>query len=274
MTYRINYAYTCHAGKVRSNNEDNFWCCGEILPSQNLGMQEVCGGERLRESFPVLIVFDGMGGESQGEMAAYLASQEFGKYYGQNKGKLRRQPENFLLEACQIMNQAVCSYSASNRINAMGTTMAMIVFARKSVYICNLGDSRIYQQSQGQIRQISSDHVLRSYMFGKAPLTQFLGVEESEMKLEPSVKALEYQEGDRYLLCSDGVTDMLSDKEIETAMASGESVGDTVQILMDQVLEKGARDNTTIILCEIQRENHPLRAWLRQNKKENEGDVL
>ena len=43
---------------------------------------------------------------------------------------------------------------------------------------------------------------------------------------------------------------------------------------MDQVLEKGARDNTTIILCEIQRENHPLRAWLRQNKKENEGDVL
>ena len=96
MTYRINYAYTCHAGKVRSNNEDNFWCCGEILPSQNLGMQEVRGGERLRESFPVLIVFDGMGGESQGEMAAYLASQEFGKYYGQNKGKLRRQPENFL----------------------------------------------------------------------------------------------------------------------------------------------------------------------------------
>ena len=67
---------------------------------------------------------------------------------------------------------------------------------------------------------------------------------------------------------------MLSDKEIETAMASGKSVGDTVQILMDQVLEKGARDNTTIILCEIQRENHPLRAWLRQNKKENEGDVL
>ena len=49
MTYRINYAYTCHAGKVRSNNEDNFWCCGEILPSQNLGMQEVRGGERLRE---------------------------------------------------------------------------------------------------------------------------------------------------------------------------------------------------------------------------------
>ena len=201
MTYRINYAYTCHAGKVRSNNEDNFWCCGEILPSQNLGMQEVRGGERLRESFPVLIVFDGMGGESQGEMAAYLASQEFGKYYGQNKGKLRRQPENFLLEACQIMNQAVCSYSASNRINAMGTTMAMIVFARKSVYICNLGDSRIYQQSQGQIRQISSDHVLRSYMFGKAPLTQFLGVEESEMKLEPSVKrplSSLFRRGDRY----------------------------------------------------------------------------
>ena len=83
MTYRINYAYTCHAGKVRSNNEDNFCAVGRFFRPRIWGMQEVRGGERLRESFPVLIVFDGMGGESQGEMAAYLASQEFGKYYGQ-----------------------------------------------------------------------------------------------------------------------------------------------------------------------------------------------
>lgn len=274
MTYRINYAYICHAGKVRPNNEDNFWCCGEILPAQNPGMQEVRSSVRLRESLPVLTVFDGMGGESQGEMAAYLASLEFGKFYEQNKGKLRQDPEAFLLEACQTMNQAVCSYGRTNRINAMGTTMAMIVFGKRSVYICNLGDSRIYQQNLGHIRQISSDHVLRNFTFGKAPLTQFLGVEESEMKLEPFVKTLEYQDGDRYLLCSDGVTDMLSDEEIEVIMASGTSVADTVQLLMKQVLDKGARDNATIILCEVQREKHPIRTWFWQNKKENEGDLL
>ena len=95
----------------------------------------------------------------------------------------------------------------------------LIAFAKKSIHICNLGDSRIYRQNQGNIQQLSTDHVLRSYMFGKAPLTQFLGVEESDMKLEPFIKTLEYQAGDRYLLCSDGVTDMLSDQEIEEIMA-------------------------------------------------------
>lgn len=274
MTYRINYAYTCHPGRVRSNNEDNFWCCGKNLPVQNMGMEEICCNMRLRESLPVLMVFDGMGGESQGEMAAYLALEKFGKYYKQNKGMLRRRPEEFLLEACQSMNQAVCSYSASNRISAMGTTIALIAFAKKSIHICNLGDSRIYRQNQGNIQQLSTDHVLRSYMFGKAPLTQFLGVEESDMKLEPFIKTLEYQAGDRYLLCSDGVTDMLSDQEIEEIMASVDSVQETVQLLRDKALEKGGRDNTTIILCEVQHEDHPLRTWFQQNKKENEGDVL
>lgn len=274
MTYRINYAYTCHPGRVRSNNEDNFWCCGKNLPVQNMGMEEICCNMRLRESLPVLMVFDGMGGESQGEMAAYLASEKFGKYYKQNKGMLRRRPEEFLLEACQSMNQAVCSYSTSNRISAMGTTIALIAFAKKSIHICNLGDSRIYRQNQGNIQQLSTDHVLRSYMFGKAPLTQFLGVEESDMKLEPFIKTLEYQAGDRYLLCSDGVTDMLSDQEIEEIMASVDSVQETVQLLRDKALEKGGRDNTTIILCEVQHEDHPLRTWFQQNKKENEGDVL
>ena len=274
MTYRINYAYTCHLGRVRSNNEDNFWCCGKNLPVQNMGMEEICCNIRLRESLPVLMVFDGMGGESQGEMAAYLASEKFGKYYKQNKGMLRRRPEEFLLEACQSMNQAVCSYSTSNKISAMGTTIALIAFAKKSIHICNLGDSRIYRQNQGNIQQLSTDHVLRSYMFGKAPLTQFLGVEESDMKLEPFIKSLEYQAGDRYLLCSDGVTDMLSDQEIEEIMASVDSVQETVQLLRDKALEKGGRDNTTIILCEVQHEEHPLRTWFQQNKKENEGDVL
>ena len=68
MTYHIDYAYTCHAGKVRPNNEDNFWCCGEHLPVSNHGTEEIRTGIRLRESLPVMAVFDGMGGESQGEI--------------------------------------------------------------------------------------------------------------------------------------------------------------------------------------------------------------
>lgn len=267
MTYHINYAYTCNAGKVRANNEDNFWCCGELLPAKNQGIEEIRTGVRLRESLPAMAVFDGMGGESQGEMAAWLASDAMDHFYRVNKGMLRKEPERFLAEASQSMNQAVCGYSRENRISAMGTTLAMIVFGKKEVHICNLGDSRIYQLAGEHFSQISRDHVLKNYMFGKAPLTQFLGVEEAEMKLEPAVETFPYENGDRYLLCSDGVTDMLSDREIEEIIRQDVSVEDTVRMLGKRVLEKGARDNTTIILCEVELDERPLRTWFLQGKR-------
>ena len=267
MTYHINYAYTCHAGKVRANNEDNFWCCGEMLPASNYGIEEIRTGVRLRESLPAMAVFDGMGGESQGEMAAWLASDTLDHFYKANKGMLRREPQRFLAEASQNMNQAVCSYVRENRINAMGTTLAMIAFGRREVHICNLGDSRIYQLTGDQFSQISRDHVLRSYTFGKAPLTQFLGVEEAEMKLEPSVGTFPYENGDRYLLCSDGVTDMLSDREIGEIIRMDTPVEETVRMIRERVLEKGARDNTTIILCEVEADDRPFRTWILQGKR-------
>ena len=74
MAYQIEYAYTCHIGKVRNNNEDNFWCCGESLDSENKGMSHVCSGHIKQADLPLLAVFDGMGGESCGEMAAFLAA--------------------------------------------------------------------------------------------------------------------------------------------------------------------------------------------------------
>lgn len=266
MTYHIDYAYTCHAGKVRPNNEDNFWCCGEHLPVSNHGTEEIRTGIRLRGSLPVMAVFDGMGGESQGEMAAWLASDSLEHFYRENKGMLRKTPELFLTEACKNMNQAVCDYGREQRISAMGTTMAMIAFGKKEAYICNLGDSRIYRFSKGDFSQISRDHVLKSCRFGKAPLTQFLGVEETEMKLEPAIAAIPYQDRDRYLLCSDGVTDMLSDREIEEIMKLEDSIRDIAHALLTRVLDKGARDNTTIILCEVRAENRPFKTWLLQKK--------
>lgn len=267
MTYHINYAYACHAGRVRQNNEDNFWCCGEILPAKNDGVEGIRTGICLRESFPVMAVFDGMGGESQGEMAAYLASEALGRFYQSKRKDLKKQPEKFLEDACFAMNEAVCRYEEQNRITAMGTTLAMITFGKKNLYICNLGDSRVYELEEGTLRQISRDHVVGGFHYGKAPLTQFLGVPEEEMKLEPAVSVFAYQDQKRYLLCSDGVTDMLSDQEIEEILRRDQNVEDAVEELLNRVLEKGARDNTTIILCEVERDNNPLKTWLLQKKK-------
>ena len=64
MAYQIDYAYTCHTGKVRANNEDNFWCCGVRLPVHNQGVDGILAGHTQHWQLPVLAVFDGMGGES------------------------------------------------------------------------------------------------------------------------------------------------------------------------------------------------------------------
>ena len=104
MTYQINYAYACHTGKVRANNEDNFWCCGQLLPAENHGIEGVRTGSVIRDDLPVLSVFDGMGGESCGEMASYLAAEAFDRYYHERKKKLKRNPKKFLEDACRNMN--------------------------------------------------------------------------------------------------------------------------------------------------------------------------
>ena len=134
MTYEIEYAYTSHVGKIRANNEDNFWCCGESLPAQNFGTSGIFTGSASRKSLPVIAVFDGMGGESCGEIAAETAVREFGRFYGENREKLKKFPEEFLEDVCESMNREVVRYGEENRIGSMGTTAAVVAFSRAVSY--------------------------------------------------------------------------------------------------------------------------------------------
>lgn len=258
MAYQIAYAYTCHIGKIRNNNEDNFWCCGESLEAQNQGMSHIRSGYQKQSDFPLLAVFDGMGGESCGEMAAFLAAQACGKYYAENKGQIADDSSKFLESLCDEMNEAVCMYGEENRIGSMGTTAAILTFAGNEVYTCNLGDSRIYKSTSDKFYQISEDHVWKHNLFGKAPLTQYLGIKEKNLKLDPSIMVQEIQVGDRFLLCSDGITDMMSDGEIADIMSRDISVEETVEVLVNRALKKGGRDNITVILCEIKEQEKGL----------------
>ena len=251
MAYQIEYAYTCHIGKIRNNNEDNFWCCGDSLEAQNQGMSHIRSGYMKQSEYPLLAVFDGMGGESCGEMAAFLAAEACGEHFKTAKDGIRNDPEEFLNEICESMNQAICDYGRTNKINSMGTTAALLAFAEDAVYSCNLGDSRIYKSDREKFCQISQDHVLGRSLFGKAPLTQYLGMEEENLQLEPSISRQEIKIGDRFLLCSDGITDMLSDGEIADVLSREAPVEETAGILLERALKKGGRDNITLVLCEV-----------------------
>ena len=274
MAYQIEYAYTCHIGKIRNNNEDNFWCCGDSLEAQNQGMSHIRSGYMKQSEYPLLAVFDGMGGESCGEMAAFLAAEACGEHFKTAKDGIRNDPEEFLNEICESMNQAICDYGRTNKINSMGTTAALLAFAEDAVYSCNLGDSRIYKSDREKFYQISQDHVLGRSLFGKAPLTQYLGMEEENLQLEPSISRQEIKIGDRFLLCSDGITDMLSDGEIADILSRDIPVAKTVEILVDRALKKGGRDNITVVLCEIMEQpRNMFRRVLKWFHRQNEGDI-
>ncbi len=263
MNYQLEYAYTCHMGKVRGNNEDNFWCCGDTMEAENQGTQGVREGCVKLSDHPLLAVFDGMGGESSGEMAAYQAAQACGEYCHDHKSQLKKEPEKFLEEICRQMNQRVCEYGRENRILAMGSTVSLIVFGEEAGFGANLGDSRLYESRDLHFHQLSTDHVMKGGFVGKPPLTQYLGIHEEEnMSLEPSIEKLEVIPGIRYLLCSDGMTDMLSDGEIADILTREITVRETVEVLLERALLKGGKDNVTIILCEITERER--KNWLKQ----------
>ena len=83
------------------------------------------------------------------------------------------------------------------------------------------------------------------------PLTQHLGIDPEELQIEPFIAEGEIRRGDRYLLCSDGLTDMLSDEEIAEVLGRAERAEDAVRILQDLALYRGGKDNVTILVCRI-----------------------
>ena len=263
MSYKIQYAYTCSRGKVRKNNEDNFWVLGNYLERLNGGMATIVEGQVSQKTVPAFGVFDGMGGESCGETAAFLAADTFQQCYQEDEGERQDYVEEFLRNSCISMNNEVCRYAWEHRVDCMGATAALLVFGRTRIGVCNVGDSRVYQAYDGAFRQISKDHVARvNGNYKKAPLTQYIGLPEEEIRLIPYVVSGEYHEGDRFLICSDGLTDMLSDEEIAQIMGAYSEVKDAVFYLLQAAMGRGGRDNTTIILCELRAEK--AEKWYRK----------
>ncbi|MCL1790952.1 MAG: protein phosphatase 2C domain-containing protein [Peptococcaceae bacterium] len=250
MDYYIEVAALVHKGLIRSTNQDNLWCIDTYLESENEGMPQVLLGGAYSSAYPAFAVFDGMGGEQQGEMAAYLAAHHFDSIY---RNSSKEDAKNFLLDACREINKEICDFQKEHLIRHMGTTAAIILFGQKEVFICNVGDSRVYKYSNKTMVQISQDHVEARITDRKAPLTQNLGVPETEFLIDPYVAKGDYNIGDRYLLCSDGLTDMVSEQEIVDIFARSHKTKPTAQILVDEALAKGGVDNITVIVCEVRK---------------------
>lgn len=248
MRYRINYSCVSEVGRIRTMNQDNFICDGCYMEEDSSQKPFSKNGSVISKDCSLFGIFDGMGGEECGEVASLIAAREAVKLEGEDGGV------ELLSEYCRRANSAICCYADQNGVVAMGTTAAMLHFSKDEITLCNIGDSKIFRLSAGEIKQISTDHVAISVYGRKPPLTQHLGLPEDFLIIEPYFSHGGYVEGDKYLICSDGLTDMVSEENINEIIKEN-TVENAVQKLLEKSLENGGRDNITIILLEIENDS-------------------
>lgn len=248
MHYKIHYSCLSHIGNVRSINQDNFICDGRYMDMSDTGFQFPMSGTKMSDDMPVFGIFDGMGGEECGEIASYIASKNASDI------KIGKDVMEDLSQFCHKANHDICEYAALNDVSAMGTTAAILVFTDKGVSLCNIGDSKIFRLCDKSIEQISKDHVSVSAYGVKPPLSQNLGIPPNELIIDPYFARGAYNDGDVYLICSDGLTDMVSVDEMAEMLIS-KPIEEAASLLLDKALANGGKDNTTIILCKIERQS-------------------
>lgn len=249
MKLRTDLACLCSTGKMRKKNEDNFFFDGEYLHFVNNGSDGVLSKKLSGSDTGIFALFDGMGGENYGELAAFAAAKAMSQYADRLPGDCAE-----LEELCLSLNAAVLEKAREMFTRHMGTTLVAMVLNRGRALICNVGDSRAYLVRGGRIRQLSEDHVERHFAGSKKPgLGQYLGVDPEEFIIEACCVEEKMQPGDSFLLCSDGVTDMLSPEEILSIIEATPTAEDCVSGIVDAALDKGGRDNITAIVCKVKK---------------------
>lgn len=248
----IEAACLCNTGKIRRNNEDNFYFDGKCLEMVNEGLRNPAILEETLKNGWNCAVFDGMGGEAFGERASFAAARRM-QQMERSLADYLIPPKKYLNRLISQLNEAVREAQQEMCTEHMACTMVALYFSGRYVYSCNLGDSRAYRLRNGEFLQISVDHTEKrpAGKSSKAPLTQFLGVNSEEMQLEPYIAKGEIRKNDIYLLCSDGLTDMLSNFEIANILIESPDAESAVQRLVQSALEKGGRDNITVIVCRV-----------------------
>jgi protein phosphatase len=165
--------------------------------------------------------------------------------------------EDVMTGSCQEMNDAICGEIDERSVSHMGTTLAAYYFRDGKAWALNVGDSKCLRFRDGALEQLSVDHTDEETMkmngvTGRKPfITQYLGIRSEDMSICPSFMKDEVRDGDMYLICSDGLTDMLPSDEIAEILCEEGDEEEKVQALLVGALKNGGRDNITVILCRV-----------------------
>lgn len=208
------------------------------------------------------IVADGMGGHAGGEEASRIATQVIQAHLLEHWDSPK--PNPVLLEGAFFQaNQAILKDQQSHpQRSDMGTTAVAVIFRERQPWCAHVGDSRLYRLRSFSLEQLTEDHtwVARALKFGEFTpeearhhpyrhvLLRCLGREDLG---QIDVQALDVQPGDRLLLCSDGLTEELSNQLIASYLQSNLAIDQAVITLVKAALANGGRDNITVVMVEI-----------------------
>jgi PPM family protein phosphatase len=208
------------------------------------------------------IVADGMGGHAGGQEASQLATEAIQTYL-EKHWQSAVAPEELLEQALLEANQAILQDQQSHPERSdMGTTAVVVMFRQDQPWLAHVGDSRLYRFRNSHLQQITEDHtwVARAMKAGdltpeqarmhpwRHVLSQCLGRKDLP-KVE--VQPIDIQPGDRLLLCTDGLTEELSDDLIQSSLQASLKGEETAAHLIEAAKEKGGRDNITVVIVEV-----------------------
>lgn len=234
-------------GKKREHNED---LCGLCAPKD---------AQLAAKRGVLFAVADGMGGASAGEYASQLTLKTFlNDFYSDTAKSVPLK----LSEAVESANQCVYTAAEGNpEYHGMGTTLSTMSILGDCVYIAHVGDSRVYLSRENDLLQITEDHSLvaeqvrtgiiseeeaRTHSL-KNLITRAIGIKDN---VEPDLLCLRLQKNDLFLICSDGLSNMVEDGDIASSLHTSTLQG-AARILVGKALEGGGTDNISVALVRI-----------------------
>jgi protein phosphatase len=263
-----------HRGLVRPINEDNFHVVrfGRYLRTVLSSLPE---GQALEEEAPPghgFAVADGMGGHAAGQVASRMAIAALVEValqtpdwiLGREDELLERVMERTALRFQQV-DEAVREESLSRPgLRTMGTTLSVALSLSDALIVAHVGDSRTYLFRGGELRRLTRDHTMGQQLADRYPaaatklrhvLTRYIG--GCQPAFEPDVARYRLADGDRLLLCTDGLTNMVGDSSIARELGRGTSSDDVCRALIELALDAGGRDNVTVVVATYRRLEPP-----------------
>ncbi|HEY1357239.1 MAG TPA: Stp1/IreP family PP2C-type Ser/Thr phosphatase [Thermoleophilaceae bacterium] len=230
----------------------------EHVGKSDVGRQRTSNEDSLLLDPPFFVVADGMGGARAGEVASQIATEEFG-----NQPADELPPEQRLEAIARSANRRIYDLAAADESRrGMGTTLTAAMVVGDEVSLGHVGDSRCYRFRDGELEQLTNDHSLVAELERTGQITPEAAEHHPQRSIitralgpEPDVEVDTYtiagKQGDVYVLCSDGLTGMISDEELASIVRSSDTLDAAADALIRAANQSGGKDNITVVMFKL-----------------------